>query len=307
MEELMTNWPAWKGGGEVATASVGTPDSAPTWEIPTILFRAGIPEQNEVEGAQLSGFRVVFQRTDLQEGDLVIPRYSALPFYQELEQDVKNLGAKLLNTYSQHRYVADLKNWYQDFQNIGYNGSPITPHTWFSLHEIPENGPFVVKGETNSKKNMWSTCMFAENKKDAIDVASRLVTDSYLGDQEIYVRSFVPLAQFGLAIGGLPITEEYRFFVLNGKVMASGFYWSEHVDWLRDKHNFIPDPMRVPDGFIGTVLATVGQRIPFYVFDVGRLSNNDWVLIELNDGQMSGLCEIDPSVLYQNVGKELVR
>ena len=45
--------------------------------------------------------------------------------------------------------------------------------------------------------------------------------------------------------------------------------------------------------------------VNFYVLDIAQKENGDWVLIEVNDGQMSGLSEIDPHELYSNLKKLL--
>jgi hypothetical protein len=70
-----------------------------------------------------------------------------LPFYKNLEDDIKNIGAQLINTYKQHRFVADLWNWYYWF-------SDITPKTYNRLEDVPNESEFgfVLKGETKTKK-----------------------------------------------------------------------------------------------------------------------------------------------------------
>lgn len=87
----------------------------------------------EIEALQSAGFVYLKNRTQIQSGDLVVPRYSALPFYQELESDVNALGAKLINTYYQHQYIADLQNWVIDLGEL-------TPLTWAELKDIPDDG-----------------------------------------------------------------------------------------------------------------------------------------------------------------------
>jgi hypothetical protein len=133
------------------------------YKNPVILFRHSLAEEGELAIAQ-KYFPVIEQRALVSENfDMVVPRYSALPYYQELERDIIHLGSNLINTYRQHCYVANIRNWYYDFGDI-------TPRTWFYLDQIPNEGPFVLKGSTNSKKHQWATHMFANNKQEAIDV-----------------------------------------------------------------------------------------------------------------------------------------
>lgn len=241
---------------------------------------------------------MVEQRTEIpKDCDLVIPRYSALPFYEELERDVNNLGAQLINTHKQHNYVAHIRNWYYDLGDI-------TPRTWFYLDQIPDEGPFVLKGATNSKKFAWNTHMFAKNKQAAIQVYTNLTTDSMIGVQDICVREYVPLKKLAQAPQGLPISEEYRFFVLDGKIMTGAFYWGNYWDDLLDQGIF-PNVSDVPDELIEKILKIVSPKIRFFVFDVARTADNNWILIELNDGQQSGLSMNDANVLYYNMKRAL--
>lgn len=49
--------------------------------------------------------------------------------------------------------------------------------------------------------------------------------------------------------------------------------------------------------------ATVSPHINFFVMDVARTEDGKWLLIELNDGQMSGLSENNPEVLYSKLSR----
>lgn len=260
-----------------------------------VLFRAGLAEEAEMEVCK-KHFPVITQRSQVQKGDLVIPRYSALPWYEEFEADVEYLGAKLINTYRQHCFVADLRNWY-------YLLGDYTPRTWFYLDQLPIEGPFVLKGQTSSKKHNWKTHMFAKDKYEAIEVHTRLSRDSYIGVQHIYARKYVPLRTFTEGVQGLPITEEYRFFVMNGEVLSGAFYWSEHTEYIIEECGYAPNPDVVPREFLDKVVSIVAPHVPFFVVDVARTAEDEWIVIELNDGQMSGLSDNDPEVLYSAMRK----
>lgn len=258
---------------------------------PVIYFRGSLAEQSELDAAS-KHFPVVQQRTKCGVGDLVIPRYSALPWNKELCDDLKELGAEPINSYREHCYVADLRNWYYDLADF-------TPRTWFALDQAPKDGgPFFVKGATNSRKHLWSTHAYAPDWYAARDVFMRLAEDTTIGVQPIYLRQFVPLRKLGEGLNGLPISEEYRFFFLDGQIVGSGFYWSGHVD---EAYN----PDVVPSDFISRVVAAVGTNIRFWVADFARTEAGDWIVVELNDGQQSGLSDVDPDKLYGNIKKVL--
>ena len=259
---------------------------------PYILFRRSLVDQEEVDAAR-KYFNVVFQHEEIPSGSLVIPRYSALPFYQYLEDGIKVLGSSTINTYRQHRYVADIESWYPDFELT-------TPTPWVSLESVPRDltCSFVLKGETNSKKHEWNTHMFAKSYADINQVHKNLTSDSLIGSQKIQVRKYVPLREVGTRIDGRPVTEEYRVFVLDGKILSKAFYWSEYYDVVKPEDQ---DPGNIPEGFLSGLVDAVGDSIRFWVVDVARTAKGSWMVIELNDGQMSGLSLTDPCKLYKEM------
>lgn len=261
-----------------------------------ILFRKSLAEEDEFAVAQ-KYFDVVEHRTEIKGGQ-VLCRYSSLPYHKELEQDIKNFGARLVNSYSEHRYVADINNWYWDLEFE-------TPTTWFSLEQFvsfaPE-GPYVLKGETNSKKNQWKSHMFAPDKKTAMEVYCRLQDDSLIGHQNIVFRQFEEFVSYGESIVGQPITKEFRVFVLDGKIMADGFYWSIFPEVIEDYRPKINSAGRE---FLERVVEIVAPEIRFFVIDIAQRSDGEWRVVELNDGCMSGLSCIEPNELYSNLAKIL--
>lgn len=227
---------------------------------------------------------------------LVIGRFSVLPFYREVEASLAYQSSMLVNTYRQHRFAADISNWYPVLQEF-------TPRTWFDLPSLPDkNVSFVAKGETNSKKFLWDTHMFAKDKDAAIRVYLRLQEDSMISQQKIVFREYVPLRKLDEGLHGLPITEEYRFFVFQGEVVSGGFYWSSHSELL-EKHPELT-PSCVPASFLSKVVSLISPHIPFFVLDVARTETGEWIVVELNDAQMSGLSENKPEVLWGNIAKK---
>ena len=263
-----------------------------------ILFRSSLAEEYE-KLSIVKYFNIIESRSLAQKGDLIIGRYSTLPYYDELEKDIKIIGAELINSFRQHRYIADMSSWYLDFEDI-------TPKTWFRVEEVPENqaGSFILKGETNSKKHLWKTHMFAKNKEEITSLYLRLLDDSLVSTQNIYVRQFEPMIKYGDGLNGLPISKEFRFFIFDKQVVASGFYWSDQIDLFDGQ---LPNPTEVPKTFLDDVINRVGNNSRFYVVDIGQKINGDWMVVELNCGTMSGLSCVNPDELYGNLKNILVK
>lgn len=268
---------------------------------PVILYRRlDNADENEVNAINANSFKLTESRLDIKSNELVIGRYSVLPYFGELEKDLNTIGAKLINTHKQHLYIANLRNWYEDLKEF-------TPRTWFSLEGCNYSGPFVLKGHTNSRKFQWDTHMYAQNLHDAAEIAVELSNDSLIGYQDIVYREYVPLKTYYKSIHGLPITKEFRFFVAYRAILSGGFYWSSHVENLKEQGFEIPNPEEVPKSLLVDIINKIGDSANFYTIDVAQTEDGKWILIELNDGQMAGLSENDPYTLYENLKRVVDR
>lgn len=74
---------------------------------PVILFREDRDNVRELNAAH-QFFTVHKIRSTIPNDKLVIGRYSVLPYYKELVEDLDVSGSELINTYTQHRYIADI-------------------------------------------------------------------------------------------------------------------------------------------------------------------------------------------------------
>jgi len=251
---------------------------------PVILFRKDQDSEEECKIAR-KYFDVYTQRCAIPVNRLVIPRYSALPFHQELENDLLIGSSRLINTTEQHNWIADF-DYYEDLKQF-------TPESWndnnFYLCRYP--GPFVVKGKTNSRKFQWNTKMFAPTKADAMRIAGDLLSDGQICDQGIIYRKFEPLNVLEVGINDLPFSNEWRFFFYKNVLLSSGYYWSlaEHIPKSPDKACV---------AFAQQVASVAKDHVNFFVLDIAETLDGRWILIEVNDGTMSGLSENDPDELY---------
>lgn len=264
---------------------------------PVILYRDFDFSAKEFQAAQ-KHFTLTNTRTSVGTDDLVIGRYSVLPFYREQERDIAALGGKLINSYPEHMYVADVRSWYPDLYAQTDFGARLTPRSWFTAEEMMRDstydGPYVVKGATNSRKDLWWSHMWAGSKAQAMEVAVRLTQDALIGQQQIIFREYVPLRQHATTILGAPVGYEWRFFMAYGQILCGAWYWSSFYD--KDAPSLSPE--RVPAAFLGEVAHRIGSKVNFCTIDVAETRDGEFVVIELNDGQMAGLSENDPDAFY---------
>jgi hypothetical protein len=271
-----------------------------------ILIRDPDDEYGEKKAMTELGIEFVENRSRLHPGknaatQLVIGRYSVLPFYKELEDDIKYHGGfKLINNYSQFRYCSDLGNWYETF-----GAADLTPQTWTTLQAYLSSfweGPVVLKGETNSRRDKWLTHMFANNKEEAREVYWRLQDDSLISQQNVYIRRYEPLKKLIDGVNKMPIPNEWRVFVCYGEIVTSSYYWGTYIEDIRELGI---EPEAPPANFLKSAIARVGLSSNFYTLDVAQKANGEWTIIELNEGQMSGLNGIEPIEFYTNLKKIL--
>jgi hypothetical protein len=253
-----------------------------------ILFRPDGNNREEYECAKKHFMTVVTQRTDVKGGQ-VIGRYSVLPYYRELEIDLKSQsGAYLVNSYQQHQWIANF-DYYEEFKEYTFE-------TWtdYDFYKA-SRGPYVVKGRTNSRKHEWNRKMFAFDKKAALEIAGELANDPLIGPQGLIYRKYEPLKTLEVGLNGLPFTNEWRFFFYKGHLVTGGYYWS----------NAENPPTTIAQKGLGFALK-MGKKAAefanFYVIDIAEKKTGEWVLVEINDGQMSGLSCIDPDTFYKKLG-----
>jgi hypothetical protein len=141
--------------------------------------------------------------------------------------------------------------------------------------------------------------MFAPTKRDAIRLTGLLYQDSYIGTQDIIFRKYVPLKTFETGMYGLPFGNEWRFFCYKEDIVSYGYYWSCASDEAKQKAKLDSQAMDL----VSRLMPIVSKHANFYVLDIAETETGDWILIEINDGQMSGLSENDPEILYYHLNR----
>lgn len=236
-------------------------------------------------------------RETIPAGSLVIPRYSLLPYPDEVIKGLDHNNSKTINSLAEHLYIAGFWEWYEALTD---HGVP-TPESWSedAFPRCTDSGPFVVKGATNSKKWLWRTHMYAEDKQKAIEVGNLLRRDSMIGEQPIIYRKYVPLKTAEVGLNDVPFAYEWRFFFFGQEMLASSYYWSPAEE-------MIPVPDEAAEVAQAAAEALVEDaNITFFVVDVAVTEEGEYIVIEVNDGQQSGLSEIEPITLYDRLRKAL--
>lgn len=253
-----------------------------------LLFRNSPDYKDEIEIAR-KYFLVSTNRSYIINDVPTIARYCAQPFYSELVDTLSIFNSKPINDLSHVEYINSMA-WATD---LGER----TPRTWFEgeFAAIPEV-PTIAKGRVRSIRERWKTDMYCgPEKKDRAQLYSRLLDNDYLREQGIVFREYVPLKNDGVAFTGMPIANEWRLFFYRKQLIDYGYYWVSYEEKSNDQ---LPMEALL---FAQQCAMIVGDKANFYTMDIAEKENGGWTLIELNEGQQSGLCGINADSFYKNL------
>lgn len=143
-------------------------------------------------------------------------------------------------------------------------------------------GAVMVKDFVKSRKHEWEDACYIPDASDRLHVLK--VLRNFIDRQGpelsggLVVREFVPLEQLGRhPQSGMPLAHEYRLFFLHHKLIQCTGYWDE-----------VTYPQVLPDLRPFIALAQ-GVASRFFTMDIAKTAKGDWMVIEIGDGQVSGL------------------
>lgn len=147
--------------------------------------------------------------------------------------------------------------------------------------------PVFLKGRIQSlKKYGWENCV-ANNEDELLSIFGKLAEaiDYSLGT--IIVRKFINFKYLELGGHGIPQAHEYRFFVLNDKIIDYCYYWNGRNPFQLGL---------VAEEMLKTKVIDVSKKVsvPFISVDVGETLEGVWKVIEIGDGQFSDIRSISP-------------
>jgi hypothetical protein len=200
------------------------------------------------------------------------------------------LGVSLINQPEEYKHCHYLPEWLAELSNMTPETSvlPMKPGAQLTREQIAQSlsafgaDAAIVKDFVKSEKHHWSeACCIpdASNSDQALGVAQHFLQlrgDDLQGG--LVFRKFKSFRSVGTHPKSLmPLTEEFRAFILDGKVMTVMNYWDEveYPGVLPDFQTLLPAVARIPSRF--------------FTVDFARLENGEWIIVELGDGQVSGL------------------
>ena len=210
--------------------------------------------------------------------------------YEKLYEELLTKNIRLINNPQEYKFCHYLPQWYESLKSF-------TPKTTYKelneefdinkyqqeLNEF-EDKPIIVKDYVKSQKHYWNEACYIPNPRDK--EKTKRVIEKFIElqgediNEGLVFREYVELEKLtNHSISGMPLTKEYRVFVLRGELISTYNYWDEG-----DYEGVIPKFEQF-EGLIKQI------RSKFYTIDIARKKNGEWIIMELGDGQVSGLPE----------------
>ena len=141
------------------------------------------------------------------------------------------------------------------------------------------SGPAVVKDFVKSRKHEWTEACFIPDLND--EAAARRVVECFIERQDdslqggLVFRRYISLKTAGQhPLSGMPISQEYRRFYLDGQRLGDYPYWEAGQAEVRGADSFDSIALQVPSRF--------------FTLDYAMTAAGEEVVIELGDGQVAG-------------------
>lgn len=157
--------------------------------------------------------------------------------------------------------------------------------------------PIFVRGTLQSRKFKGLAACLAHDAAELATLVTELLPNARSRGRVI-ARKYVPLRHVQ-SYQGFPQGREYRVFLLDGEVVALGYYWDQ-VDALAKLSAIEEIEVRA--------LATkAAQRLSarWVAIDIGQAATGEWWVIESGDAQFPGLVQISALTLFGELGARL--
>lgn len=219
----------------------------------------------------------------IYRGWMLTPKQYSILYYDLLSKNYRLINS--VEEYQNCHYLPDSLKYIEQ-------RTPNTVHEKFdsedSIDKLIEKSkvfghkPVILKDYVKSEKHDWETACFVANASNISHLKRTIINlvnlrGKYL-NEGIVIREFVELNDLTIhSKSGMPLTEEYRLFFCNKKLVGIYDYWEEGEYSLSK-----PDISEFEE------LAKYVES-NFFSMDIARQKNGELIIIELGDGQVAGL------------------
>ncbi len=215
--------------------------------------------------------------------------------YRKLHDAAVAAGLRPITSPEQYETAHYLPRWVDKLE--GLTAETVMVPAGSSIEVLMEalapfdGAPVVLKDWVKSRKHEWDTACFIPDSRDAkrvLEVTRRFeeLQGEFLTGGLCF-RRYLPIRRIGKhPVSGMPLSDELRVFCVNGRKVAYRYWDGEAVD----------------ESEVPVVVDEALRRLdlPFVAIDVALLEPGGFTIVEVGDGQVSGLPEgADGGRLYE--------
>ncbi|MBL4648883.1 MAG: ATP-grasp domain-containing protein [Aureispira sp.] len=221
--------------------------------------------------------------------------------YELLYEALLTKNIQLINTPTEYAFCHYFPNSYETIQEFTPKSifKPLEEN--FDIEDFREglksfgNQAIIVKDYVKSQKHYWKEACFIPDASDLENVEK--ITRRFIELQDVdfniglVYRAFVALEHLAEhSVSGMPLTKEFRILVKEGKVIQAFNYWDE------GDYEAISPNLK----FLDSVIPSIKSN--FFSVDIAQQKNGQWIIVELGDGQVSGLPDnADKAAFYERL------
>lgn len=184
------------------------------------------------------------------------------------------------------------------------DGKDPEPEFWSKIEAAADDlgYPVFMRTDHSSAKHSWGDTCFVQDAASIKSHVWRLIEENEMADfmglyyTALVLRAYIPLAAAFTAFNGLPIAPERRFFVRDGHIECSHFYWPAEALERGHHSGPLPEDWRVmltemalesvrPRMVLEGYALIAGARLPgYWSIDFAKRGGLGWMLIDCADG-----------------------
>ena len=218
--------------------------------------------------------------------------------YAKLVDFIQGQGGKMLNDLAEYEATHLLPNWATEKNQLQTQWTSDLSEA--SIRQLLKqfSGAVTIKDFIKSRKHEWDEAFYIPDTSDTTHALQ--VVHNFIERQEtelvggLVMRKFIELKSLGeYPKSHTPIFEEYRVFYLNNSPLALINYWrAEKITLsLADQKLIQVSQKQIPSNFC--------------TIDFARTASGQLIIMEMGDGQVSGLQGYDESTFYKLLRKNL--
>jgi ATP-grasp domain, R2K clade family 3 len=273
--------------------------------------------EKESQAAEAAGFGISTVTDQNERGPLVVRNQADSYLYRgwlvkpDYYQELSTIACPIVTSYEDYMWTRNFPDWYKAIAPETPNSLIITGDEVVSLgltgiadqvDEIICEESLILKDYLKSRKHEWYDACFIKDSSDKADVIRVMTNFFNLQGRDFYgglvFRRFLELKKLGVhPKSGMPLPIEFRTFFLNQRPLVTSMYWNNDIAY--------PENVEQPPQ---DWLEEIGKKMksPFVALDIAQDVDDQWWVIEVNDGGTAGYPDnLDSNEFYSLLYKGL--